>query len=199
MAKTETKNELSFNEKIIQIQNKLKAPKSQYNGFGKYNYRNCEDILEAVKPLLKEYGLLLTLSDSVKEIASILFVEATVLISDGKNELIVSASAGIDINKKGMDTSQTFGASSSYARKYALNGAFLIDDTKDSDATSTTVKKVEDIDVNEAKTVTPDKPWLTEPQLQSTLSGTKEQAQKVVYKFKMKKDYREQIKQKFNF
>lgn len=199
MAKTETKNELSFNEKIIEIQNKLKAPKSQYNGFGKYNYRNCEDILEAVKPLLKEYGLLLTLSDSVKEIASILFVEATVLISDGKNELIVSASAGIDINKKGMDTSQTFGASSSYARKYALNGAFLIDDTKDSDATSTTVKKVEDIDVNEAKTVTPDKPWLTEPQLQSTLSGTKEQAQKVVYKFKMKKDYREQIKQKFNF
>ena len=120
-------------KKLIKIQEALKAPKSQFNGFGKYKYRNQEDILEALKPLLSEHDLLLTLTDEVKEICNIIFVEATATITDGKEIIIVKAQAGININKKGMDIAQTFGSSSSYARKYALNAMFLIDDTKDAD------------------------------------------------------------------
>lgn len=119
--------------KLVTLQTELKAPKSQYNSFGKYKYRNQEDILEAVKPLLHKHGLLLSISDEIKELGGELFVNATATITDGENSYSVSAQAGIDINKKGMDKSQTFGAASSYARKYALNGLFLIDDTKDAD------------------------------------------------------------------
>ena len=124
-------------DKLVKVQSELKAPKSQRNNFGKYNYRNCEDILEAVKPLLNKYGLLLTISDEVKENPLGIFVEATALITDGENKFTVTAQAGIDINRKGMDIAQSYGSSSSYARKYALNGLFLIDDTKDADATNT--------------------------------------------------------------
>lgn len=124
-------------EKLIQIQTELKAPKSQYNSFGKYKYRNCEDILEAVKPLLQKYGCSLTITDEIKEIGGIIYVEATAYFNDGKMPTMVTACAGIEPNKKGMDIAQSFGASSSYARKYALNGLFLIDDTKDADATNT--------------------------------------------------------------
>jgi hypothetical protein len=118
---------------LIKVQELLKAPKSQFNGFGKYKYRNQEDILEALKPLLAEHSLLLTLTDEVKEIANVIYVEATATITDGKEIITVQAQAGININKKGMDIAQTFGSSSSYARKYALNALFLIDDTKDAD------------------------------------------------------------------
>ena len=124
-------------DKLIQIQAELKAPKSQYNSFGKYKYRNCEDILEAVKPLLQKYGCSLTITDEIKEIGGIIYVEATAMFNDGKFPMSVTACAGIEPNKKGMDIAQSFGASSSYARKYALNGLFLIDDTKDADATNT--------------------------------------------------------------
>ena len=124
-------------EKLVKVQSELKAPKSQRNNFGKYNYRNCEDILEAVKPLLNKYGLLLTISDEVKENPLGIFVEATATVTDGEKKFMVAAQAGIDINRKGMDIAQSYGSSSSYARKYALNGLFLIDDTKDSDATNT--------------------------------------------------------------
>ena len=122
-------------EKLIKIQSELKAPKNQFNNFGKYKYRSCEDILEAVKPLLLKYKCTLTISDEVKDVAGVLYIQASVVFSDGENAVIVNSCAGIDINKKGMDISQTFGASSSYARKYALNGLFLIDDTKDADTT----------------------------------------------------------------
>ncbi len=121
---------------LIKIQEALKAPKSQFNAFGKYKYRNQEDILEALKPLLAEQNLLLTLTDEVKEICEILFIEATATITDGKETIVVKSQAGLDINKKGMDKAQCFGSSSSYARKYALNAMFLIDDTADSDATN---------------------------------------------------------------
>lgn len=124
-------------ETLIKIQNELKAPKNQINKFGNYKYRSCEDILEAVKHLLLKYGCSLTITDEIKEIANIVFVEATVKITNGKNVVEVKAQAGIDPNRKGMDIAQCFGASSSYARKYALNGLFLIDDTKDADATNT--------------------------------------------------------------
>ena len=121
-------------EKLIKIQNELKAPKNQTNNFGKYKYRNLEDIQEAVKPLLFKHGLFLTLSDEVIEKAGVLVNVATVLVTDGDKEFSVKAEAGIDINKKGMDTSQTFGTASSYSRKYAMSGMFLIDDTKDADS-----------------------------------------------------------------
>ena len=126
-------------DKLVKIQSELKAPKNQRNNFGKYNYRSCEDILEAVKPLLAAEGLLLTISDEImgQFNTSLAYVEATARISDGNGECVVKAQAGIDPNRKGMDIAQSFGSSSSYARKYALNGLFLIDDTKDADSTNT--------------------------------------------------------------
>ena len=124
-------------EKLRKIQAELKAPKNQRNNFGKYNYRSCEDILEAVKPLLDKHECTLTISDEVREVSGVLFVEAIVFISDGKDSVHTKAQAGIDPNRKGMDIAQSFGSSSSYARKYALNGLFLIDDTKDADSTNT--------------------------------------------------------------
>jgi len=128
---------LTFRERLSAVQTQLKAPKNQFNGFGKYNYRNQEDILEAVKPLLSKYGLALKLSDTVIELGGVLFVEARASVWDSDGTLAeTTAQAGIDVDKKGMDLSQTFGSASSYARKYALNGLFLIDDTKDADATN---------------------------------------------------------------
>ena len=117
--------------KLTDIQRRLKAPKSNFNSFGKYNYRSCEDILEAVKPLLEDCTLYL--SDEVVEIGGRVYVKATATFSDGKTETKVSAFAREADSKKGMDESQVTGTASSYARKYALNGLFLIDDTKDAD------------------------------------------------------------------
>ncbi len=124
-------------QKLLKVQADLKAPKSQFNSFGKYNYRNQEDILEAVKPLLYANGLLLTITDQVISSGEDMFIEAVVTVTDGENSISVKAQAGLDLIKKGMDKSQATGAASSYARKYALNGLFLIDDTKDADATNT--------------------------------------------------------------
>ena len=124
---------MDINAKLIDIQSNLKAPKSQYNSFGKYNYRNCEDILEAVKPLLAKNGLTLRLSDEVINIGARYYVKATATLSNGENEICVTALAREEENKKGMDASQITGSASSYARKYALNGLFAIDDTKDAD------------------------------------------------------------------
>ena len=125
-----------MNEKLLNIQNKLKAPKGQTNKFGGYNYRSCEDIFEAVKPLLKEEGLTLRTTDELVLIGDRYYIKATAILSDGKNEIQNIAYAREEESKKGMDGSQITGASSSYARKYALNGLFLIDDVKDSDSTN---------------------------------------------------------------
>lgn len=124
---------------LAKIQQELKAPKNQFNKFGGYKYRNAEDILESVKPLLKEHDCVLTLCDEIVNIGARFYVRATATLTDTKeNEsVIVSALAREEEIKKGMDGSQITGASSSYARKYALNGLFLIDDTKDSDFTNT--------------------------------------------------------------
>ena len=122
--------------KLIKIQNQLKAPKGQYNKFGNYAYRNLEDILEAVKPLLYAQGLTLTMSDEVIEVAGLPVIKAIAILSDGESEIVRTAVAGVDVNQKGMAIAQAFGSSSSYARKYLLNGIFLIDDTKDDDATN---------------------------------------------------------------
>ena len=130
-------------KRLIEIQTKLKAPKNQYNSFGKYNYRSCEDILEGVKPLLKETGLALIITDEIISLDGRFYVKATASLfdNDGKTVASTSALAREEETKKGMDGSQVTGASSSYARKYALNGLFAIDDTKDADSTNTHDKK----------------------------------------------------------
>lgn len=128
---------------LLAIQQGLKAPKGQYNSFGKYKYRSCEDILEAVKPLLQQQGCVLTISDEVQQVGERYYIVAKATISDGEENISVTAAAREEESKKGMDASQISGTASSYARKYALNGLFCIDDTKDADATNTHGKKEE--------------------------------------------------------
>ncbi len=130
-------------KKLIEVQQLLKAPKSQRNNFGKYNYRSCEDIIEAAKPLLTERGLLLTISDEISQIGDRYYVKATASVTDGDQSVTTVAYAREEEAKKGMDGAQITGSASSYARKYALNGLFAIDDTKDADATNTHGKKAE--------------------------------------------------------
>ena len=127
-----------INNKLMNIQQELKAPKGQYNSFGKYAYRSCEDILEAVKPLLKKEKVVLTISDELQYIGNRYYIKATATLIDTESEATISNSAYAreEETKKGMDGSQITGASSSYARKYALNGLFGIDDNKDSDTTN---------------------------------------------------------------
>lgn len=128
----------TITQKLATIQQKLKAPKGQYNSFGKYAYRNAEDILEAVKPLCAETGTVVLLSDEILNIGNRFYVKATAALIDAETQtqLTVSAYAREEAEKKGMEGSQVTGASSSYARKYALNGLFAIDDTKDNDTTN---------------------------------------------------------------
>lgn len=120
-------------EALRKIQVELKAPKNKKNTFGNYNYRSAEDILEAVKPLLDKYGATMTISDSIQLIGERYYVTAKVTVTDGKTTVTTEALAREEESKKGMDGSQITGTASSYARKYALNGMFLIDDTKDAD------------------------------------------------------------------
>lgn len=137
-----TTKDLNFRERVIALQNELKAPKSRYNSFGKYAYRSCEDIVEAVKPLCEKYGLMLNISDSIELVGARFYVKAVAKLQDATHlslelaEVLTMSSVGWareDETKKGMDGSQITGTASSYARKYALNGLLLIDDTKDAD------------------------------------------------------------------
>ena len=131
---------MNISEKLLAIQSELKAPKNQYNSFGKYKYRSAEDILEAVKPLTIKYKLTLKMSDELKMLGDHLFVEATARLVDCdsvETQIESSAQAVLDFNAKGMQHPQRTGAASSYAKKYALGNLFLLDDTKDSDATNT--------------------------------------------------------------
>jgi hypothetical protein len=180
---------------LIKVQSELKAPKGQRNKFGNYNYRSAEDILEAVKPLLAANGLTMQISDSVAEVAGIPYIESMVVVSDGETDRVVTAQAGIDPNRKGMDIAQCFGASSSYARKYALNGMFLIDDTKDPDATN---------DHGKGTTPTPNKapakPQLLEltdeikaKMLSAVASGNKEAVEKALGKYKVTAKVKKEI------
>lgn len=125
----------NFKTRFIELQNELKAPKSQRNNFGNYNYRSAEDILEAVKPLNKKYSVLLNLSDEIVAVGSRIYVKATATLTDIESDeaISVTAFAREAETKKGMDDSQITGTASSYARKYALNGLYCIDDTKDAD------------------------------------------------------------------
>lgn len=129
---TEEKN-LTLERRLLLAQQALKAPKGQYNSFGKYSYRSAEDILEALKPVLASFGLTLYLTDDLELVGDWHYIKATATVTDGTNALSVKAFAREPMNKKGMDDSQITGTASSYARKYALNGLFLIDDNKDAD------------------------------------------------------------------
>ena len=140
--------------RLIAIQQELKAPKNQKNNFGGYNYRSCEDILEAVKPLLAKHKLALVIEDDILAIDGRFYVKANACLLDDTGHLLTHATAFAreEETKKGMDASQITGSTSSYARKYALNGLFAIDDTKDADATNTHDKK----EVKKEPTINPD-------------------------------------------
>lgn len=125
-------------KELLQIQSELKAPKGQFNDYGKYKYRSCEDILEAVKPILKKNNCTLLLSDSLIYVGERYYIKATATLVNAEGKSVsTEAYAREEETKKGMDASQITGASSSYARKYALNGLLCIDDNKDSDTTNT--------------------------------------------------------------
>ena len=122
-------------QRLINIQQKLKAPKGQRNDFGGYKYRSCEDILESVKPLLKEENLVIVMKDDIINLEDRFYIKASAMLIDEEGKVLAqtSAFAREELSKKGMDASQITGSASSYARKYALNGLFAIDDTKDAD------------------------------------------------------------------
>lgn len=131
---TQTRREETLVEKLSHVQAELKAPRRQFNNFGNYSFRSQEDILEAVKPLLSKYGLIVTLTDDLRQIGERYYIQATATVTDKEGAKIsVNAYAREPSEKKGMDESQITGATSSYARKYALSGLFAIDDTKDAD------------------------------------------------------------------
>ena len=123
----------NFYSSLIKVQATLNAPKGQFNSFGKYNYRSCEDIMGAVKPLLAEHGLVQFVSDEIVLIGDRYYVKATVTVTNGTDSHSVSSLARESLTKKGMDDAQVTGSTSSYARKYALNGMYNIDDSKDAD------------------------------------------------------------------
>ena len=138
-----TDSPVVLTQRVGDIQHKLKAPKGQYNSFGKYNYRSCEDILEGVKPLLKEHNLALLIDDEIVQIGERYYVKATAKITDGREIVSATAYARESDTKKGMDESQITGATSSYARKYALNALLCIDDTEDADTMYNSKKPVQ--------------------------------------------------------
>lgn len=138
-----TDSQVILTQRVGDIQHKLKAPKGQYNSFGKYNYRSCEDILEGVKPLLKEHDLALLIDDEIVQIGERYYVKATAKITDGREIVSATAYAREPDTKKGMDESQITGATSSYARKYALNALLCIDDTKDAETMDNSKKPVQ--------------------------------------------------------
>ena len=125
-----------LNQKLAVIQTKLKAKKSSYNSFGKYHFRKAEDILEAIKPFLIEYGVTVRINEELISHDPVPTIRSTASISDGIDTVLATAVVGVDLNQKGMQTAQQFGAASSYGKKYALGNLFLIDDTEDADSTN---------------------------------------------------------------
>ena len=135
-----------LNQKLAIVQTELKAKKSSYNSFGKYHFRKSEDILEAIKPFLVKHGVTVTINEEMISTEPVPTLQSTATISDGKDAIHATALVGVDLNQKGMQTAQQFGAASTYGKKYALGNLLLIDDTEDADsgkkATSTTIEKI---------------------------------------------------------
>ena len=128
---------MTIHEKLATIQTKFKSKKSRFNSFGKYYFRSAEDILEATKPFLLELGVSVVINEDLVEDLGLPVIRTTATITDGKETINATAVVGVDMNQKGMQMPQRFGSASSYGKKYALGNLFLIDDTKDSDATNT--------------------------------------------------------------
>ena len=152
---------MKLEEKLMNIQTELKAPKNLYNSFGKYSYRNAEGIQEAVKPLLKKYNCTLTLSDCIDSVGDRVYILSRAVLSDCESDdkIQVQAYARESSDKKGMDDAQITGATSSYARKYALNGLFLLDDTKDVDTEEYQKQKNQAKITAAPKNATPNSEW----------------------------------------
>ncbi len=177
---------MNLQEKLTQIQTEFYCPKNRHNKFGNYNYRSAEDIQEALKPFCKKYNVnFKTKESSVKDVCGVLTFKSKVIIkcNESNEQDHATAQIGVDLNQKGMAMPQKFGAASSYAKKYAYGNLLLIDDTADNDELSKNDKP---------------KKWLTEEQLNATLSGTKKQAVKVLADYMIKKEYKTKINNKFN-
>ena len=155
-----TKNMKELNQKLATIQTELKAKKSSYNSFGKYHFRKAEDILEATKPFLLKHSVTVTINEELIMTEPVPTIKSIATISDGKDQIQATAVVGVDLNQKGMQTAQQFGAASSYGKKYALGNLFLIDDTADADSTNSHVKSNA---VNKIKQAA--KPAITKEQL----------------------------------
>tara|TARA_R110000851_G_scaffold187236_1_gene336740 strand:+ start:523 stop:1128 length:606 start_codon:yes stop_codon:yes gene_type:complete len=197
---------IEFIGKLAKIQQDLDAPKNQWNKFSNFWYRSCEDILEGLKPLLN--GLVLTMSDDVILVGDRIYVKATVTLTDGENTMSNSALARESLTKKGMDDSQITGTASSYARKYALNGLFCIDDEKDADAKdnnqSQPSKPQNKSSQGQQQGQDDNKPWYNEPDYQADLSGIThaikegtppdDVIKQISQKFKIATKYRDLIK-----
>ena len=185
-------------KELIMIQQGLKAPKGQYNSFGKYHYRSCEDILEAVKVLLGDQSCILNISDELVLIGDRYYVKATATITNSEGKSVsTTAFARESESKAGMDSSQITGSASSYARKYALNGLFCIDDTKDADTMDNT--NDQSAPAPKAEKKEDNRPWMTEKNLHDILARIEGGDIAVVdlanEHYRMKKEYREQIVQ----
>ena len=126
----------TLNLKLAEIQTKLKAKKASYNSFGKYWFRKSEDILEAIKPFLIEHGVTVTINEEMISTDPVPILQSTATITDGENAIHATALVGVDLNQKGMQTAQQFGAASTYGKKYALGNLLLIDDTEDADGSN---------------------------------------------------------------
>lgn len=199
-------------KELISIQQELKAPKGQYNSFGKYHFRSCEDILEAVKPLLGKYNCFLNVSDQIELIGDRFYVKATATLTNSEGKSInATASAREQDSKAGMDASQITGSASSYARKYALNGLFCIDDTKDADTmdNSSEGKTTYVAQAAPAEKKEDNRPWMSDKNLKDIIEringGDVAVADLAYEHYRMKKEYREKIvaavreyKQKYN-
>ena len=154
-----------LNQKLATVQTKLKTKKTSYNAFGKYYFRKAEDILEAVKPFLLEQGITVTINEELISESLVPTIKSTATITDGKDAIHATAIVGVDLNQKGMQTAQQFGAASSYGKKYALGNLFLIDDTQDSDATNDHGRKASVVDNLKKKA----KPTITSDQMTQAL------------------------------
>ena len=149
-----------LNQKLAQIQTELKVKKSSYNSFGKYYFRKAEDILEAVKPFLLKHGVSVTIDEDILATDPVPMLKSTAVISDGENQISTTAIVGVDLNQKGMQAAQQFGAASSYGKKYALGNLFLIDDTQDADGSNNHSKSKAVSKIKEAA-----KPAITKDQM----------------------------------
>ena len=145
-----------LNQKLATVQTRLKTKKTSYNAFGKYYFRKAEDILEAVKPFLLEQGVSVTIKEEIIATDPVPTLQSTATISDGKDAITATAVVGVDLNQKGMQTAQQFGAASSYGKKYALGNLFLIDDTQDADSTSGKTSVVDKLKQKSKPSITSD-------------------------------------------